>query len=89
MGDRFEITVESIYLANDRGQSDNALNLPNEILKERNVEILNIVNDQVDDVDFTSEVDPKTYNSRKTDRGPLKESWIVKSMKRKFKNEFL
>ncbi len=77
MGDRFEVTVESVYLPNDRGQTENALNLSNEILKKRIVEILNIAEDQVDDVDFSSENDPRTFHSEKTKRGPLTESWIV------------
>lgn len=77
-GDRFEITVESIYLPNDRGDKENALNLPNEILKKRAIEILNIAKDQVDDQDFASENDPSTFHSIKTNRGPLSGSWIVK-----------
>ena len=78
MGDRFEITVESIYLPNDRGQMHNALNLSTEILKKRTTEILNIASDQVDDKDFESENNPKTFKSSRTFRGPLEDSWIVK-----------
>lgn len=77
MADRFEITVESLYLQNDRGEMNNALNLPNEILKKRAVEILNIAKDQVDDQDFASDNDPIKFRSAKTNRGPLDESWIV------------
>lgn len=77
MGDRFEITVESVYLPNDRGQEANVLNLPNDIIKKRIVEILDIAKDQVDDQDFISNYDPKLYNSFKTNRGPLSESWMV------------
>ena len=77
MGDRFEITVESVYVPNDRGDKENALNIPNSILKKRAVEILNIAKDQVDDQDFASENDPSKYYSIKTKRGPLEESWIV------------
>ena len=77
MGDRFEITVESVYLPNDRGDKENALNIPSSILKKRAVEILNIAKDQVDDQDFASENDPSKYYSIKTKRGPLEESWIV------------
>lgn len=78
MGDRFEITVESVYLPNDRGQTENVLNLSNEVLKKRIVEILNIATDQVDDVDFAKDSnDPREYHSEKTNRGPLTESWIV------------
>lgn len=81
MGDRFEISVESIYLPNDRGDKENALNLPNPILKKRVVEILNIAKDQVDDPDFASDNDPSKYYSTKTKRGPLEESWIVPNIK--------
>ena len=69
--------MESIYLSDDRGQTQNALNLSKDILKKRSVEILNIVKDQVDDEDFASTNDPRTFFSSKTNRGPLTESWIV------------
>lgn len=78
MGDRFEITVESVYLPNDRGQQANVLNLSNDIIKKRIVEILDIAKDQVDDQDFISDYDPKLYHSSKTNRGPLSESWMVR-----------
>lgn len=77
MGERFEITVESVYLPNDRGQQDNVLNLPTDIIKKRIVQILDIAKDQVDDQDFVSDYDPKLFHSYKTNRGPLSESWIV------------
>ena len=69
--------MESIYLSDDRGQTQNALNLSKDILKKRSLEILNIVKDQVDDEDFASTNDPRTFFSSKTTRGPLTESWIV------------
>lgn len=81
MGDRFEITVESIYLPNDRGEKENALNLASPVLKKRVVEILNIAKDQVDDQDFASDNDPRKYYSTKTKRGPLQEPWIVPMIK--------
>ena len=77
MGDRFEITVESVYISNDRGQIENVLNLPNDILKRRIVELLDIAKDQVDDQDFASDYDPKLYRSCKTNRGPITETWMV------------
>ena len=79
LGDRFEITVESVYLPNDRGEQYNVLNLPNDVLKKRIVEILDIAKDQIDDQDFTSDYDPKAFHSSKTYRGPLTESWMVSS----------
>ena len=79
MGERFEICVESVYLANDRGTTENALNLSDEILKKRQVEILDIGKDQVDDPDFSSAFDPRSHVSEKTGRGPLTESWMVRS----------
>lgn len=69
--------MESVYLPDDRGQAQNALNLSKDFLKKRAVEISNIVKDQVDDVDFASTNDPRTFFSNKTNRGPLTESWIV------------
>lgn len=81
MGERFEITVESVYLPNDRGQTENALNLPPEILKKRHVELLNISKDQVDDADFSSAFDPRLFKSEKTGRGPITENWLVSKLK--------
>jgi hypothetical protein len=78
LGDRFEISVESVYLPDDRGQLSNALNLPIEILKKRSVEILNIATDQVDDQDFASELTPRSFKSSLRSRGPLTDSWIVR-----------
>lgn len=78
MGERFEITVESIYCLNDRGDKENALNLPKDILKKRVVEVLNIAKDQVDDQDFAAEIDPSTFKSSKQNIGPLSDSWIVR-----------
>lgn len=69
--------VESVYLPNDRGQIENALNLSTEILKRRQVEIVDIANEQVDDQDFSSTFDPRAFVSLKTNRGPLSPSWIV------------
>lgn len=77
MGDRFEITVESIYLSNDRGKQENIFNLSNNIIKSRIVEILDIANDQIDDQDFVSDYDPKLYHSSKTNRSALSETWLV------------
>lgn len=67
-------------MSNDRGSQENVLNLPNDILKKRVVEILDIVKDQVDDQDFVSDHDPRLYHSQKTNRGPLSESWMVRSI---------
>ncbi len=70
--------MESVFLPNDRGTTENALNLPNEILKKRQVELLDISQDQVDDPDFSSAFDPTSFVSEKTGRGPLKADWMVK-----------
>lgn len=64
---------------NDRGSQDNALNLSSEVLKKRQVEMVDIANDELDDKDFESFIhDPKVTVSKKTKRGPLKDNWIVK-----------
>jgi hypothetical protein len=82
LGEKFEICVESVYLPNDRGTKENVLNLSGEILKKRQVELLDISHDQVDDPDFSSAFDPSSFVSEKTGRGPLGANWAeVKQQK--------
>lgn len=77
LNDRFEITVESVYVPNDRGLIENALQLSGDTLKKREVQLLDVVNDQVDDQDFHTEYDPATYHSKMTGRGLFTKTWLV------------
>lgn len=74
-GDRFKMTIETTYEA-DNGSNENALKLSDEILAQRQVELIDILTGYVDPAKYKPEEDPATYVSQKTGRGPLKEGWI-------------
>ncbi|OMJ19147.1 Phosphatidylinositol transfer protein 2 [Smittium culicis] len=71
MKDKFKIITESMHLA-DRGDTENAVNLPSNELKIRKVEKINIADDsEYDSSKYLKEEDPKLFKSQKTGRGPL------------------
>jgi len=74
-GDRFSITSETRYCENDESKQENALNLSEAVLKERVVEHMDIVAEDVDPRYYKKEEDPKIYKSEKTGRGQLKLGW--------------
>jgi len=75
MKDGFSIKIESLHL-NDNGNTENAHNLPPELLAKRKVVTIDIANDPVRSVDYKEEWDPSKFHSEKTGRGPLGEDWI-------------
>ncbi|CAJ0633274.1 16507_t:CDS:2 [Entrophospora sp. SA101] len=48
------------------------LNLPQDLLEQRKVIIIDVANDTIDQKDYKEDEDPTLYHSRKTGRGPLK-----------------
>jgi hypothetical protein len=75
MKENFIIKVETYHIA-DRGETDNAHELPPEKLKQREVIHIDIANDKVAASDYKPTEDPKTFKSEKTGRGPLdKANW--------------
>lgn len=58
----------------DNGSTENAHNLNCEELKQRKVTILDIGND--DTKDLPEGIDPRTYKSELTGRGPLEIGWM-------------
>ncbi|CAJ0905381.1 11010_t:CDS:2 [Entrophospora sp. SA101] len=54
------------------------LNLPQDLLEQRKVIIIDVANDTIDQKDYKEDEDPTLYHSRKTGRGPLKGDWINK-----------
>ncbi|XP_046806626.1 phosphatidylinositol transfer protein alpha isoform-like [Lucilia cuprina] len=71
MKDRFYIKIESLHLANDRGDQDNVHELPEELLKQRKVIHIDIAYDTVSAKDYQANEDPTKFQSLKTGRGPL------------------
>ncbi|ESO05977.1 hypothetical protein HELRODRAFT_155662 [Helobdella robusta] len=70
MKKNFLIKIESIHLP-DRGETENAHGLDELTLKKRSIVIIDIANDLVDPRDINQNIDPTTYKSVKTGRGPL------------------
>ncbi|KJH44553.1 phosphatidylinositol transfer protein [Dictyocaulus viviparus] len=75
MMDRFSLEVETIY-RNDHGNQNNVFNLNEEQLKSRIVDVMDFVKDPISTGDYSAEEDPKIYQSRKTNRGPLSDDWV-------------
>lgn len=75
LGDRFKLSVTTRYLP-DSGSSENANNLNAQQLKERVVDLVDIVNDPVDPTKYKAEEDPSLYVSEKTGRGKLQKDWL-------------
>eukprot|EP01029_Cantina_marsupialis_P014733 TRINITY_DN3232_c0_g1_i1.p1 TRINITY_DN3232_c0_g1~~TRINITY_DN3232_c0_g1_i1.p1 ORF type:complete len:286 (-),score=67.14 TRINITY_DN3232_c0_g1_i1:141-998(-) len=72
---KFKIIVESIHLCDD-GHTENVFNLPDDILKKRKVEFLDIRNNPEKKEEYKEEFDCKLFHSEKTGRGPLvHEGW--------------
>ncbi len=71
-GKRFTLTVESMVLADDRGEHPNALHLSEEQLKMREIDYVDIVEDEVESNYIEANEDPAKFASKLTGRGPLK-----------------
>ena len=70
-GKRFSLTVETMVLDDDRGEHPNALGLSEERLKLREVDYIDIVEDEVESEYIHSNENPSTFVSKATGRGPL------------------
>jgi hypothetical protein len=80
--DRFSLTVESWH-KDDVLDLENVHELPPEKLKQREVIYVDISKtEHMDPKDVSSESDPTTFRSIKTNRGPLKDGWINQSKPR-------
>ncbi|XP_068241637.1 protein retinal degeneration B isoform X2 [Palaemon carinicauda] len=73
--EKFSIEVETYYF-NDGGHQDNVFNLSKSEMKQREVDLIDVVKDQLYGADYKEEEDPRKYSSEKTGRGPLGENWI-------------
>jgi hypothetical protein len=74
--EKFKIDIESIHLP-DNGSTDNALRLGAAELKERSVEVLDIVKAYEDKAskEYKREYDATLFHSAATGRGPLALGW--------------
>lgn len=70
MKDNFIVKIETIHLP-DRGTTENAHQLPADLLKKRDVVHIDIANDPISNSDYKEAEDPAKFKSKKTGRGPL------------------
>ncbi|KAK8391712.1 hypothetical protein O3P69_017322 [Scylla paramamosain] len=73
--EKFSIEVETYYY-NDGGQQENVFNLSKSEMKQREIDLIDVVKDQLYGADYVEEEDPRKYVSQKTNRGPLGDNWI-------------
>ncbi|XP_076031236.1 cytoplasmic phosphatidylinositol transfer protein 1-like [Oratosquilla oratoria] len=60
---------------NNNGSSENCLNLPEEVITEREVDHVDIVCEPVEEKHYKVQEDLSLFQSKKTKRGPLSEGW--------------
>ncbi|CAL7947665.1 unnamed protein product [Xylocopa violacea] len=72
--EKFSIEIETYYFP-DNGYQENVFKLSGSDLRNRVVDLIDIVKDQYPG-DYVKEEDPKLYTSQKTGRGPLTDSWL-------------
>ncbi|XP_047497337.1 protein retinal degeneration B-like isoform X10 [Penaeus chinensis] len=73
--EKFSIEVETYY-HNDGGHQENVFKLSKSEMKQREVDLIDVVRDQLYGADYKEEEDPRKYVSQKTSRGPLGDNWI-------------
>ncbi|KAI1285818.1 Phosphatidylinositol transfer protein alpha isoform [Halotydeus destructor] len=78
MKSNFSITIETLHCQDD-GKGENVHELPPEKLKNREVIVVDIANDNVSSKDYKETEDPTKFKSEKTGRGPLVGKWYETS----------
>jgi len=71
--EKFSLEIETYYTP-DGGQMENVFNLTDSELRNRVVDLIDVVKDQ--EQNYVAEEDPTVYVSEKTGRGPLNKEWI-------------
>jgi len=76
LGDRFTFRIESKHFDNDRGDQENVFGLSDKELKHREVEKIDIINNElIPAEEYDEALDPGKVGSEKTGRGPLAPGW--------------
>ncbi|XP_014485230.1 PREDICTED: protein retinal degeneration B isoform X2 [Dinoponera quadriceps] len=73
--EKLSVEVETYYFP-DNGHQDNVFQLSGSDYRNRIVDVIDIVKDQLYGSDYVKEEDPKLYVSDKTGRGPLEDTWL-------------
>lgn len=74
MKNKFELRIETLHLP-DRGETENAHELPPHLLALREISVIDIANDPLSHSDYKADLDPRIFKSKKTERGPLLGDW--------------
>ncbi|CAG7825720.1 unnamed protein product [Allacma fusca] len=73
---RFSLEIETYYCG-DGGHQENVFNLSGSDYRNRVVDVIDVVKDQLHGADYTRDEDPRVFVSQKTGRGPVvSENWI-------------
>ncbi|CAG8533970.1 14303_t:CDS:2 [Ambispora leptoticha] len=79
MKENFKLVTETMHVDKSAGEIENALNVSPEILEKRQVVIIDVANDPIEQKDYKKDQDPKLYHSERTGRGPLTDKdWMHK-----------
>ncbi|TMW50269.1 hypothetical protein DOY81_004650 [Sarcophaga bullata] len=73
--EKFSLDIETYYFP-DNGYQENVFKLTGSELRNREIDCIDIVKDQLYGGDYVKEEDPKLFVSQKTGRGPLGEDWL-------------
>lgn len=71
---KLQITIQTAFEDNN-GSNENCLKLSDVMLKERTVDVIDIVYDEISPKHYKEEEDLKFFKSKVTGRGPLAENW--------------
>ncbi|XP_018573304.1 protein retinal degeneration B isoform X2 [Anoplophora glabripennis] len=73
--EKFSLEIETYYYA-DNGHQENVFKLSGSDLRNRIVDVIDVVKDQLYGTDYVREEDPMYYRSEKSGRGPLDVNWL-------------
>ncbi|XP_063931115.1 protein retinal degeneration B isoform X3 [Zophobas morio] len=73
--EKFSLEIETYYYE-DNGHQENVFHLTGGDLRNRIVDVINVVKDQLYGADYLKSEDPSFYKSEKSGRGPLTENWL-------------
>lgn len=73
--EKFSLEIETYYFA-DNGNQENVFQLSGQELRNRAVDLIDVVTDQTYAAEYNREEDPKLFVSEKTGRGPLADTWL-------------
>jgi hypothetical protein len=73
--EKFSLEIETYYYE-DNGHQENVFHLTGSDLRNRIVDVINVVKDQLYGADYLKSEDPSFYKSEKSGRGPLSDNWL-------------